>query len=101
MNALRPFFLRALLVTVVLMPLAHCGRLSLRAASRRRDENTQVWVVIGVIGFVGIATLATFLSAALFHRPGVELAALTVALSVSQLLYRRHLSVFYRTADLA
>lgn len=96
-----PLFLRALLVTVVLMPLVHRGRIRLRAATRRKDENTQVWTVFGIIGFVTVVTVATFLSAALFPRPATELAVLVVALVVSQVLYRRMLNVHYRTADLA
>ncbi len=96
-----PFFLHALLVTVVLMPLVHRGRIRLHAARRRKDENTQVWVVFGIIGFVTLASVATFLSAALFPDPAVELSVLTAAIVVSQLLYRRALRIHYATADLA
>jgi hypothetical protein len=34
-----PFFLRVLMITVILMPLAHVGRLQLQAATRRRAEH--------------------------------------------------------------
>jgi len=96
-----PWFLRALLVTVILMPVVHRGRIRLRAATRRKDEHTQVWVVFGIIAFVTVVTVATLLSGVLFPRPVTELTVLGVALVGSQLLYHRSLRVHYATADLA
>jgi hypothetical protein len=96
-----PFYLRPLLITVILMPLAHWGRLRLLAATRRKSENTLLGVVVGITGFVIAVGVATLISAASFRAPLAELVALIGALAVSQLLYRQMLMSHYRTADLA
>ena len=96
-----PFFLRVLLVTVILMPLAHRGRLSLVADLRRRVGNSQAWMVIAIIGFDLAVVVGAFVSSVLFANAAVELGVLATALVVSQAIYRRALVVHYRTADLA
>jgi len=96
-----PFFFRVLLVTLILLPLAHWGRLRLQAATRRKSENTQVAVVFAIIGFVLAVGLGTLVSPRLFVSPLAELAALAVALLASQLIYRHNLTSYYRAADLA
>jgi hypothetical protein len=96
-----PFFLRVLMLTVILMPLAHVGRLRLHAATRRRAENTMLGVIFGVVGFVVAVFLLTLAWPAIFVSPIVELITLLVALLISQLLYRHKLTTYYQTADLA
>ena len=96
-----PFFLRVLLITLVLMPLAHWGRLRLLEAARRKFENTLVGVIFGVVGFVVAVCFWTYVSPALFGSPAVELVSLAVALVVSHLIYGRMLTTYYRSADLA
>jgi hypothetical protein len=96
-----PFFFRVLLITLVLMPLAHWGQLRLQEATRRKSENTIAAVIFGIVGFVGAVWCWTFVSPRLFVSPVVELATLVAALLVSQLIYRRNLTSYYRTADLA
>jgi len=96
-----PFFLRVLLVSVILMPLAHRGRLGSQAASRRRAANTMIGMIFGVCGFVLLAGIGTFVSPRLFGSPQVELSGLALALVLSQWLYRRGLTSYFRTVDLA
>ena len=95
-----PFFLRPLLITLILMPLAHRGRLALRHATRRKAENTLVGVIFGVVGFIVAVAIGTFVSPRVFLAPVVEIIALTTTLLVSQLLYRWHLIGYYRETDL-
>lgn len=95
-----PFFFRVLLVVVILMPLAHRGRLGLQAAMRRRAENTMVAVGFGILGFGIAVSVGTFISPRLFGSPAVELVGLSVALLLSQWAYRRTLSNYYQTSDL-
>jgi len=96
-----PFFFRVLMVTVILMPLAHWGRIRLQAGARRGAENAMIGVIAGVIGFVAAVGLGTAVSSAVFGSPIVELGALSAAILVSQLIYRHMLTSYYRTADLA
>jgi hypothetical protein len=95
-----PYFFRALMVTLILMPLAHRGRLALLAATRRRAENTMVGVIFGICGFVVAVLVLAVISAGLLESPAVELAVLAAALLVSQLIYRQMLANYFRTADL-
>jgi hypothetical protein len=75
--------------------------LRLEAATRRKAENTMVVAIFGVIGFVIAVVLGTFILPRLFGSPALELVALTVALLVSELLYRHRLTSYYGIADLA
>ena len=96
-----PYFFRALMITLILIPLAHWGRLGLLAATRRKSGNTMLGVIFGVIGFVLAVLVLSVISAGLIGSPEVELAVLAAALLVSQLVYRRKLRNYFRTADLA
>lgn len=96
-----PFFFRVTMVTLILIPLAHRGRLALQAATRRKSDNTAVGMIFGVAGFVLAVCAVTFLSPRLFGPPAMELVALTAAFLLSQLLYRSMLTSYFRTADLA
>ncbi|MDH3626489.1 MAG: hypothetical protein OEV00_04700 [Acidobacteriota bacterium] len=95
-----PFYFRALLVTLVLIPLGHWGRLKLQAASRRRAENMIVGVAFGVVGFVVLVVICVYLSPLIFVSPIVELTVLVSALLLSQWALRHKLADYYRTADL-
>jgi len=96
-----PFFLRVLLLTLVLMPMAYWGRLQLQEATWRKAENNMVAVIIGIVGFVILVSLLTALSGAIFDSPGIEVAVLITAILTSRLIYWRSLLNFYTTADLA
>ncbi len=96
-----PFYFRVLMVTLVLMPLGHWGRLRLQAAARRKAENTVVAVAFGVTGFVVAVFVCVFLLPLIFASPILELTTLVAALVISQLTYRHKLTSYYRTADLA
>jgi hypothetical protein len=96
-----PFFLRVLLVTVVVLPFAHWGRLGLLAASWRRAANSQVTLIFGIIAFDIAVLVGAFFSSALFKSAAVELVVLTVAVLASHGIHRSLLIDYYRTADLA
>ena len=96
-----PYFFRALMITLILIPLAHWGRLGLIAATRRKSEYTMVGIIFGVTGFVLAVLVLSVISAGLLKSPAVELVVLVVALLVSQLVYRHKLTDYFRTADLA
>lgn len=96
-----PFHIRVLLVTLVLIPLGHWGRLKLQAATRRKAENMLVAVSFGVTGFVVAVGACVFLSPRILVFPVAELVVLLGALVISQLTYRSKLSSYYQTADLA
>ena len=96
-----PYFFRVLMITLILIPLAHWGRLGLLAATRRKSGNTMVGVIFGVIGFVVAVLVLSYISAGLLESPALELGLLSVALLVSQLVYRHKLTNYFRTADLA
>jgi len=96
-----PFFFRVLLITLILMPLVHRGRLQLHAATRRKAENGMVLVIFGVTGFVVAVCICAWISARILPAPGAELTVLAVALLVSQWVYRSNLARYYKTADLA
>jgi len=96
-----PFYFRVLMVTLILMPLGHWGRLGLQAAARRKAENTVVAMAFGVVGFVIAVCLGVFVLPLIFVSPIPELAALVAVFLVSQFVYRNQLMSYYRTADLA
>ena len=96
-----PFYFRVLLVTLLLLPLAHWGRLKVQEAERKKFENTLIGVIFGIIGFVLAAGIGTWLSPRLFGSPSMELLALSLLILASQLLYRHKLIRYYQTADLA
>ena len=45
-----PFFLRALLLTMALMPLAYWGHFQLQEAMWRKAQNNWIAVVVGIVG---------------------------------------------------
>ena len=96
-----PYFFRALLITLILVPLAHWGRLTLWEATRRRSEHTMLGVIIGVTGFVLAVLALSVVSAGLLRPPAIELAGLSATLLASQLIHRQKLRNYFRTADLA
>jgi hypothetical protein len=95
-----PFFFRALMVTLIVMPTAYWGRLRLQEARQRRSGNTLVAVILGIAGYMLVVGLLSFISSRLFASAAVELAALTIALVISQLIYRNRLKSYCLTADL-
>ncbi len=96
-----PYYFRVLLVTLILMPLGHWGRLHLGEATRRRTGNTLVGLVFGFVGFVFIVAVCTSAVAAIITSPLVELIVLTMAWAASQRLYWTGLTGYYQRADLA
>jgi len=58
-------------------------------------------VIFGVVGFSFAVFLLTIVWPAIFGSPIAELVTLSVALLISQLLYRHKLTTYYQTADLA
>jgi len=95
-----PFFLRPLLATILLIPLAQWGGLHLQVATRRRADNTLVAVIFGVLGFVALAWIWTELLPRLFATPIAELTASAILLLLSQSLYLRKLTHYFTSADL-
>jgi len=96
-----PYYFRALMLTLILMPLAYRGRLALLAATRRGAENTMLGVIFGVTAFVIAVIVLSVISAGLLVPPLAELTVLIAALVVSQWIYRQSLTDYYRAADLA
>ena len=95
-----PFFLQPLLATVILMPLAHWGRLQLRVATHRKTDNTLVAAIFGVLGFVALVWIWTAFLQQLLASPLAELTVSAILLLLSQNLYRRKLMHYFSTADL-
>jgi hypothetical protein len=96
-----PYFFRVLLITLVLMPVAHRWRLQLEAATRKKADYTTIMVILAITGYSFAVSFLTFLSPRITGSFVVELATLVIALLVSQLIYRRWLLKYYRVADLA
>jgi hypothetical protein len=95
-----PFFVRALIGTLILMPLAHWGRLYLGIAIKRRTGDTLVPVILGVVGFVAVVLIWTYQSAGLFVSPVVGVATSIVLLAISQAVFGWGLKSFYARRDL-
>ncbi len=96
-----PFFLRVLLLTLVLMPLGYWGRVQLQEATWRKTENKLVGLILGICGFVVLVGFLTLVVTQLFTSPIMELGVLSIAVLVSRMIYWRSLVSFYTTADLA
>jgi hypothetical protein len=96
-----PYYLRALLVTLVLMPLAHWGRFRLQIARREKAELTIIGIVFGGAGFVIAVVVGLWFTAVLFASPLAEFAVMAAAFAFTHLIYRKKLQDYYRTADLA
>jgi hypothetical protein len=96
-----PYYLRALLVTLVLMPFGHWGRFRLQVARREKSELTIVGIIFGGAAFViGVIVVMWFLALA-FTSPLPEFAVLAAAFALTHAVYRNKLREYYRTADLA
>jgi len=95
-----PSFLRRLAATVILMPLAHWGRLHLQVATQRKTENTLVAVIFGIIGFVAAVWVWSAFSPRLFANPLVELTVAALLFLLSNDVYRRKLRNYFSVADL-
>ena len=70
-------------------------------AARRKAENTLVAVTIGLCAFVVVVCVLTFIATAAYPPPLLELAVLFGSMALSQMWYRKALTGYYRTADLA
>ncbi len=95
-----PYFLQPLLATCILIPLAYWARLRLRLATYRRQENTLVALVFGVLGFVIATWLVTVVLQRLFATPWIGLLVCGLLLTTSNLIYRYNLREFFLTGDL-
>jgi hypothetical protein len=95
-----PFFLRPLLATILLIPLAQWGGLHLQVATQRRTDNTLVAVIFGVLGFVALVWVWTAFVPRLFAGPMRELSASALLILLSQGIYWSKLRSYYSTADL-
>jgi len=95
-----PFHLRALLATVVLMPLAHWGGLRLRPARARKSPNTLAALIFGLVGFVAVVGVWSFYSPLFLTTPPIELSVMVALVVISQLLHRRRLVRYFAVADL-
>lgn len=96
-----PFFFRAILITLIMMPFAYWGRLQMQSAAWRRDSYSMIGVSIGLSVFSVVTMLPVILSGFVFKSPANELTVLLAFLALSRSLYRNGLRSHYRTADLA
>lgn len=95
-----PFFLRPLLATIILIPLAQWGALHLQVATKRKTDNTLVAVIFGVLGFVALAWIWTAFVPLLFVGPMRELSVSALLILLSQSIYWSKLRSYFSTADL-
>ncbi len=95
-----PFFLRPLLATIILIPLAQWGGLHLQVATKRKTDNTLVAVIFGVLGFVALAWIWTAFVPLLFVGPMRELSVSALLILLSQGIYWSKLRSYFSTADL-
>jgi len=96
-----PFFLRPLMATTVLLPLLQYGRLRLRTSDLRKSENTYLYLSFGIVGFVVLVGLYTYLAPLVFTSPWDEFAISLILLVTSRFIYRVQLDRYFTNADLA
>jgi energy-coupling factor transporter ATP-binding protein EcfA2 len=96
-----PFFLRPLMATTVLLPLLQYGRLRLRTSDLRKSENTYLYLSFGIVGFVVLVGLYTYLAPLVFTSPWDEFAISLILLVTSRFIYRVQLDRYFATVDLA
>jgi hypothetical protein len=94
-----PFFLRGLLGTVALMPLALGASLRIRTSGGRSSSDALVWMVLGLIGFV-VAVVTWSYHFPDFGSPAIEITTSLALVATGQLAYRRWLRRFFAGGDL-
>ena len=94
-----PFFLRVMMVTLILMPFAYRWRLSIRGAAWKKDAYSMIGVSFGMAAFSVVAVLLVFLSDWAFSSGFTELLVLVVFLLLSRVIYHNRLHAHYRSAD--
>jgi hypothetical protein len=92
-----PLFLRAALVTVILLPIPQW--IGLRMGGRP-VQNAFAGLLVGVLAFVAVVTFVSLVLAALALAPVTELLALLALVVLSQTLFRRKVDEYFGTADL-
>jgi hypothetical protein len=95
-----PHFLRALLGTMILLPVVQGVRLRVQNRRAGRSPETVVLLIMGVTGLVTAVSVWSFVSPALLPGAGLEIVVSLVLLSLSQVLYRRWLGRYYLRGDL-
>ena len=95
-----PFFLRAMFITLILMPFAYWGGLQLRSAAWRNDPYSMVGISFGMAVFAVVAMVPIVIAGYVFQSPATELVILLALLGFSRLLYHNVLNRHYRSADL-
>lgn len=96
-----PLFFRAILITLIMMPLAYRGRLEIRSATWQKDPYSMVGISLGLSVFTVVTVVLIVLAGSVFTSGAVELLGLLVLLLFSRMLYSTRLERYYRTADLA
>lgn len=96
-----PFFFRAILITLIMMPFAYWGGLQIRSAAWQKDPYSMVGISLGLSVFSIVTVVLVVLGTVFYKSPWLELFVLLFALVLSRLLYARRLESYYRSADLA
>lgn len=94
-----PYFLRVLLVTLALMPLAYLAGLRMRSRWER-EPHSMVGVSLGMAVFSAVVMVLVFLSESAFRSASNELIVLLAAVLASRPVLYRWLQHHYRTTDL-
>lgn len=96
-----PFFLEAILITLIMMPFAYWGTLQVRSAAWRKDPHSMVGISLGLSVFSSVTVVLVLTAHNVFTSGLLELFILLLILLLSRLLYARYLKSYYATADLA
>lgn len=96
-----PLFFRALLMTLVGLPLVQWLRARAWNAGFVKKKDAYVVLMVGLIAFVAAVTVATFVLANALPSTVAQLVTLGVAWAASQALYRKKLQDHFTGADLA
>ena len=95
-----PFFLRALLISMALMPFAYAVGLVHRYRGFGAAVSVGILMFFGMILLLAAGGFLIWLSPRLFPAAPVEMLALVAVLVLSRLLYARFLLRFFRDSDL-
>ena len=95
-----PYYLRVLLITLILMPFAYHLGLRFQLSTWRREVTSLVGVGLAQAAYVLAVVVLAYVAGRVFRSALIELSFMLSGLVVSRLLHRARLRARFETADL-